>query len=232
MLKRILIIGFLGIAGLNGFTQENAQTDTVPPLELQRQVFIYGMATKYGDQQMAKTALYNILSITPQNIGILDSLALMYYQDQNYASAALVSQDVVNINPDDQLATEIAAVSFENLGVKERAVGFYEKLYLLNNNLGILYQAAYLQYDLKRFAEAVNNVNLLLEHPNAGTENLTIMANQFSTQQIPMIAGVLRLKGMIEIEQGDTDAARQSFTKALELAPSFKLVEQQLKELN
>ncbi len=208
------------------------QADTVPPLELQRQVFVYSLATKYNDNEMAKSALYNILSITPRNVGILDSLALMYFQNGQYASAALVSQDVININPDDMMATEIAAISFETIGVKEKAITYYEKLYLNNDDLGVLYQASFLQYEEQRFSEAKVNLDIIIESPQADNEFLTVQGANRATMQIPMKAGAYRLKGMILLEQGDNEGAKEQYRKGLELAPQFAALKKQLEDLN
>lgn len=229
MRKIILTVTLISGFGFNALSQ---QADTIPPVELQRQVFVYGLATKYGDRQIAKSSLYNILSITPRNIAILDSLALLYFQDSEYASAALVSQDILTYAPDNLLATEIAAISFEALGVKDRAVNYYEKLYLGNNDMGVLYQASLLQYQLKRYAESNVNLDIILGNPESENQFLNVQVNQLNTQQIPMRAGVYRLKGMISQDMGDIAEAKAHYTKALELAPDFNPVKRQLEALN
>ncbi len=227
-----MILALVFVTHLSAQETSEAQADTLPPVELQRQIFVYSMAKKYGDEDMAKTALYNILSITPGNVGILDSLALMYFQKQSYASAALVSQDIVSISPDNMLATEIAATSFENLGVKDRALPYYEKLYLNNNSLTLLYQIAFMQYELKRYTEANTNIDVIMSNSDAANEKLYFSKSQTETQEIPLTAAIHRLKAMIAIAGGDNSEARVQFNKALEIVPDFEVVKIQLQALN
>ena len=100
-MKKILftVLSFVVFNGLYAQENEKIPADTLPPIELQRQVFVYSMAKKYGDEDMAKAALYNILSHTPGNVSILDSLALMYFQKQNFAFGGHKGNCVAAIKP-------------------------------------------------------------------------------------------------------------------------------------
>ncbi|MDH5609334.1 MAG: hypothetical protein OEY56_07620 [Cyclobacteriaceae bacterium] len=206
--------------------------DTIPSIEFQRQIFIYQLAKKYNDATMVKTALYNILSIYPSNTNILDSLALMYFDYQQYASAALVSADIVKMYPDDLLATEIAAISFEQLGVKDRALKYYEKLYLGNNSLALLYQISFMQYSLKRITEAEVNLDLLTG--NAESENFTLIfpTTANDSQDVSLRAAAFRLRALIESEKGNKQAAKDLLKKALEIQPDFQVAKTELAKLN
>lgn len=228
----VLCIGIL-ISTFAAAQEENNPSDSIaPPPAFQRQVFVYSMAKKYNDLDMAKSALYNILSINPNNVAILDSLALIYYEFQEYASAAFVSQDILALNPNDMLAAEIAAISFESLGVKDRALPYYEKLYLNNNNLTLLYQIAFIQYELKRYNEANTNIDIIENDERANDLTLVFAKTQTENQQVPFMAGIHRLKAMIANSQGDTEEAKNQFNKALEIAPDFEIVKIQLQQLN
>lgn len=201
-------------------------------VDFDRQFFIYQLAKKYNDFSMAKTALYNMLSIAPSNVAILDSLAVIYYDYQQYTSSALISQDIVKINPDDMLATELAAVSFDNLGVKARALPYYEKLYLERNDVNILYRMAFLQYELKRYTEGITSVDILIDSEQTKNEVVIFPKNDNENQQVSMLAAAYRLKAMINQQQGNNEEARNNYNKALELAPDFALAKQQLESLN
>ena len=61
-----------------------------------------------------------------------------------------------------KLSKEIAALSFEQIGASERALKYYESLYLLRNDIMILYQLSFLQYRLKRLNEAFTNVDIII----------------------------------------------------------------------
>lgn len=209
---------------------QQAQRDSIP-LELRRQAYIYSLAKKYNDPVVARMALYNILSTNPNSTPIMDSLALLYLDYQQYASAALVAQDVVQINPEDVFAAEIAAVSFDNLGVKTKAVDNYEKMYLATNDLGTLYRVAFLQFELKRFGEAMNNADVLVEDPKSEELNLIFQKSQKENQEISLKASAMRLKGMIAEAQGNTEQAKEFYQKALELEPEFAIAQKELSEL-
>ena len=84
--------------------------------EYKRQKFIYRQALAFNDPDAAKMALYNMIALKPGNIGALDSLSLLYFEQQNWVSAGLVALEAKKLNPNNLLAMEIAATSFENLG--------------------------------------------------------------------------------------------------------------------
>lgn len=216
--------------------QQNQAEQPVPqdsiPFELRRQAYIYELGKKYNDPIISRMALYNILSTNPNSTPIMDSLALLYLDYQQYASAALIAQDAMRVNPGDLFATEVAAVSFDNLGVKTRAVDLYEKLYQANEDLGTLYRVAFLQYDLKRFNEAKTNADILSESPEAEKLKLVFQKTQNENQQISLKASAMRLKGMVAEAQGNVDQAKEFYQKALELEPEFAVVKQQLEQLN
>jgi tetratricopeptide (TPR) repeat protein len=231
-MKKPIVLFFLTFVVLfNVSKAQEAANDSIPP-ELQRNIFVYSLASKYNDQQMTKVALYNILAINPGNVAILDSLALMYFEYRQYASAVLVSQDILSMNPNNMLATEIAAKSFDNLGVKGRSLPYYEKMYLNNQDIVLLYQIAYMQYDLKRFAEAKVNIDAVLASPQADNKRLYFAKNDQQNQEIPLKAAVYRLQALMNIAQNKTTEARDSYNKALEIAPDFQLVKTELQALN
>lgn len=211
--------------------KQQAPTDSLP-FDIQKNAFIYSIASRYSDIEVSRMALYNILAYNPNNVAILDSLALMYVDNQQYASAVLASQDALRINPNDLLATEIAAVSFENLGLKDRSITYYETLYLDNQNITTLYKIAFMQFDLKRFGEALNSADILIASSETAEKNLIFQKNQNQNQEVSMLAAAYRLKGMVEAEKGNIAEAKAHFEKALEVAPDFVIVKYQLEQLD
>ena len=117
-MKYILSTFILASIVLSSYGQQDQSTtpqaDSIPK-EIRANALIYNLAKKYNDPAVTRMALYNLYALNP-SIAILDSLALMYYENQQYASAALTAQDAASYNPNDLLANEIAAVSFDNLG--------------------------------------------------------------------------------------------------------------------
>jgi tetratricopeptide (TPR) repeat protein len=192
----------------------------------------YQAGIRYNDYSIAKHALYNILVENPQNDSILYSLSLLYFQMQQYASAALTAKDVLTFNPDNLGALEIAAVSYENLGVKDKALETYESLYLKTDDFQTLYKMAFLQYETKSYSEAKTNADILLAKKDA--ESLTVSFDTTDGQQkeYPIKAALINLKGLIAKEQGKKPEAKALFEQTLKISPDFQMAKDNLAELN
>ena len=225
----IVFVGF--VASAQNGTQK-AKQDSIP-WELRKNAFIYGIAKNYNDPSVARMALYNLIAENPGNPALYDTLALWYYEYNQLASAALVASDAMRIDPNDLFAAEVAALSFEGLGVKNRAVENYEKMYLANNDLGTLYKIAFLQMDIKRYGEAINNVQVIIDSPKSEEQKLIFPKDdKNNTQQVPLKVAAIRLKGMIEEDRGNTSLAKDLYQKALDMQPDFVVLKQQLADLN
>ena len=231
MKKVLLLIAVL--VGLSSVAQENKTTplDSIPA-ELAKKIFVYNAAKQYNDPVVARVALYNLLAENPSNIQLWDSLSLVYFEQQLYASAALIAQEVVSAVPSDMLAAEIAAISFERLGVKNKALIFYEKMYLNDSDdINTLYKMAFLQNDLKLFEESLTSTDQLLSNPKSKEVKLVFPTEDGKGQEVTMELAVLRLKGMIEASRSDTTKAREFYNQVLKAKPDFEVVKKQLEEL-
>lgn len=194
-----------------------------------QQLSVYQNALKYNDVSVAKNALYNMLALDPSNTSLLDSLAYFYYDYQQYASSLLVSRDILSINANHLPALEIQAVSFEKLGLYDKALNAYESLYLKRDNPYTLYKIGMLQYDLKRHNESKTSLDILLQ--SAEVDSLKVVYNEQGNQQqkeIPMKAALHNFQGMNHLELGNKEAAKQSFEAALKLAPDYKMAKDNL----
>ncbi|XOV95194.1 MAG: tetratricopeptide repeat protein [Bacteroidota bacterium] len=229
---RILISSLLLVMMFFASAQEEKAIpqDSVP-FEVRKQAVLYNLARKYNDLEMQKSALYNLYVFNP-NVAFLDSLAMIYFDQGEYVSAGLIAQDASTINPDDMLAVEVAAVSFDNVGASAKAIDFYEKLYVGNGELGTLYRIMYLQYNVQRYEEAMSNADIIIADPKAKTSNLYFPVSDQQNQLINLEVAAYRMKGMIEQAKGNKGLASQYFNKALELAPSFVVLKKQIEELN
>lgn len=232
MKKIIFAILILGSLPCLTFAQENTEGDTLIPIEVQRQIFVYGASKKYNDKMMQLSTLYNLLAFNRNNSAILDSIALVYFGLQQYVSAALVSVDAVSLNSKDELAAEIAALSFEQIGATERALKYYETLYLLRNDIMILYQVSFLQYRLKRLNEAFTNVGIIIAHAKSNEVQIRFPKNDESEQEVALRTAAKRLKAMIYEEQGNVLEATKTYKDILLISPDFDLVKKQLEDLN
>lgn len=232
-MRRVLFIG-LAIFGL--FLSAQNEPATVPdsiPVELAKKIFIYNASKQYNDHVVTRMALYNLLAENPNNIALRDSLALLYFQQKQFASAALISQEVANLAPDDMFATEIAATSLERLGAKDRALVFYERL-LLNNSssLNYLYKVAFLQYDLALHEEALVSAQLIQDN-EASAESMVIFPTEDEKgQEVSMKIVAVRLMGMVEELRGNKEKAKEYYHAVLKEMPDFEVVKQQLEKLS
>ncbi|HNP18575.1 MAG TPA: tetratricopeptide repeat protein [Fulvivirga sp.] len=238
---RYWIIAFLLITSNYAFGQDQttaSATKQEQPLPTAGQVLTmhyfrtYQAGIRYNDYSIAKHALYNILVENPQNDSILYSLSVLYFQSKQYASAALTAQDVITLNPNNLAAIEIAAVSYENIGALDKALETYESLYLKSDDYETLYKVAFLQYEVKNYAEAKTNADILLGKKEAETLTATFDVAGGQQKEYPIKVALLNLKGLIAKDQGKKEEAKTFFQQALKLAPDFTMAKDSLAELN
>lgn len=208
-----------------------AQDSTYVSNEYAKALALYNKAQKYNDGAVTKQALFEILVINPTDSSAMRSLAELYYNNASYTSSALVGLDFLEKYPNNDIALEIVALSYENLRLYDKAVEYYEKLWLKTENVNIQYQMAYLQYAIKRFAEATANLDLL-ESKIKDEDKIQLTKSDGSIQEVPFRAAMFNLRGLMAVEQGKNDEAKGHFSKALELAPDFEMAKQSLEGLN
>lgn len=191
---------------------------------------VYQLGVKYADVTIARNSLYNLIAQDPNDASLLDSLAYMYYEYQQFTSCLLVCLDILKRNPDHIAALEMSAVSYDNLGLKDKALAAYESIYLRNSSIYTLYRIAVLQLDLNRPTESITNINILLEKEETKTAKISINTDQGS-RQISLEAAVYNLKGLVEASQGQNESAKASYQQALSIEPSFTMAKNNLEEL-
>jgi len=229
-MRNLILLSFIILSVRVSAQQVNPAIDTV---ELAKKIFIYNASKQYNDPTIMRMALYSLLSENPNNVSLRDSLALIYFEQQQYASAALVAQEVVNAVPSDMFAAEIAAISFERLGVKNKALGFYQKMFLNDgDDLNTLYKMGFLQYDLKLYEEASITADQLSTHKLTKETKLIFPTADGKGQEVTMEMAALRLKAMIAAGKEDKVKAKEYFNQVLKAVPTFELVKQQLADLD
>mgnify|MGYP001052191222 CR=1 FL=1 len=236
MLKSKLTLFFILITSLAFAQNEDSTTQSEEKPQTARQVFSnhyafkYQAALRYNDYRVAKDALYSLLVENPQNDSILYSLSAIYFQMQQYASAALSANDLTSRNPDHTGGLEIAANSLENLGARDKALDKYESLYLKTDDYQVLYKIAFLQYELGRYPESLTNADILLAKKETEEMNAVFSENE-AQKEYPIKVALLNLKGLINKAQGNTATAKDFFQQALEIAPEFALAKENLASL-
>lgn len=181
----------------------------------------YQLAVQWNDYDIAKDALYDLIVENQGNDSTVTDLAVYYYQNQKYPSAVLVAQTLLKRNPKNPGALEIAAIGYENLGVYDRALQSYESLYLLQNNLNVLYKMAALQLQLKRYREAAASADILLAAKDIDSLKIGYTMPDNKTKDFAMRVAILNMKGVAALEQSDKVSAKKFFEQALAIAPDF-----------
>lgn len=191
----------------------------------------YATAIQWNDYDVAKDALYDLIVENPGNDSLITDLAVYYFQNQKYASSVLVSQELLKRNPKNTTALEISASGYEGLGVLDRSLQNYESLYLLTNNITVLYKMAFMQHQLKRYAESLASVEILLVKKDIETIVASFNDAKNNPKDYPLKVAILNLKGMILRDQGDKVGAKKQFEQALAVAPDFVLAKQAIAEM-
>ncbi|MEB2782277.1 tetratricopeptide repeat protein [Algoriphagus sp. C2-6-M1] len=191
----------------------------------------YQLALRYNDVGAAKNSLYHLIVRNPDDIRYVEMLGTLYYEAGQAMSAALVSMDVLTVNDKSITSLEIAAYSLEQVGALEKALPYFESLYLLSGDNFSLYKTGFIQYSLKKYPEALNSMNMLVK--NAKPEDkVGFPKSQTETQEVSMKAAALNLKGMIYLDQGSKIEAKTAFEEAISLDPSFDLAKENLVKTN
>jgi tetratricopeptide (TPR) repeat protein len=188
----------------------------------------YNISLRYNDVQVAKNALYDLMLLEPANTSYLDSLAYMYFEFNQYASAALVSRDALKQNPNNQVMLQIGAKSLDQLGALDQSLKMYQKLYNISDDAYALYEVIQKQYALKKFEDAMINSELLLGKPLVNGSQVYAEDAEGNQIQIPFKAVVKNLQGLIARGQGDEESAKKYFNSALSLAPNYALAQENL----
>ncbi|MBN7812684.1 hypothetical protein J0A68_17145 [Algoriphagus sp. H41] len=234
-MKRTLILLLLAFCAGNLTAQTN---DSLPKLDPKLKAVLnatdqaaYQIAMSYSDVGIAKTKLFDLMVRNPEDMRYREALANLYFDAQQYASAALVSMDILKVNDKNIGALEIAAYSLEQLGALDRALPHFESLYLLTGDNFSLYKSGFIQYNLKRYEEAMNSVTMLVKNAKAD-EKIGFPKSQTETQQISMKAAALNLKGLIYLDQNSKAEAKTAFNEAIAMDPAFDQAKENLKKTN
>jgi len=181
----------------------------------------YQVASRFGDSDVARDALYDLIIEYPGNDSLFMELGVMYFEAQKFTSAVLVGQELLARNPKNPTALELTGSAFEALNLKDKALQNFETLYLTTNSFPALYKMAFLQYDVKRFTEAQATTDILLSRKEADEIKVTFNTAEKKSKDYPIRLSVLNLKGMIARDSGDKAGAKKYFEQVLAIAPDF-----------
>ncbi len=229
---RLLVVMML-LASLPVLAQEAPTTEANENIRKRNETDqrVYQLAMRYNDMAVARVKLLELIERNPNNSRYGELLATLYFDTNQFSSAALIALDVLEINDRSTEALEIAAYALEQIGALERSLTQFERLYLLTDDIFALYKTSFLQYSLKRYDEAMNSINMLVKNSKSAEEKLGFPIAENQNQEVSMRAAALNLKALVYIEQGSKEDARKAFEEALALEPEFKLAKDGLRDL-
>ena len=226
------IVMILAILSLSVSSELKAQNNDVKNTQLYKLFQMkYVFGRKYNDSNVAKDALYSMIAMDPNDDSLKMVLCYYYFEQNQYASSLFVSLDLLSRHPDNEDAMKINAMSYENMGVRDKAIEVYESLYLKTNEVNVLYQAAMLQFELERYNECTASLDIVLKDPQSKALKLNFAKTETEQQEVSLAAAAYNMKGMLEKRQGNKTEAKSLFEKAIELEPEFVLAAQNLKDL-
>ena len=184
-------------------------------------ILVYSQAIAYNDVATAINSLHHIIAKEGAQSLYKDSLALLYFNSNNYLSSYLLSTELLEKKATDLSLLEINALSIVNLGDNKKAVTAFEKLFSLSKNQYHGYQLASIQLGLKRFGEAQLSIEQSLQCTELKDMKIQFPIDKQQYQQVPIKAALFNLKGMAAYQLKDNQTALKSFEQALLLFPDF-----------
>tara|TARA_R110001592_G_scaffold25026_2_gene95693 strand:- start:1468 stop:2157 length:690 start_codon:yes stop_codon:yes gene_type:complete len=207
------------------------QDSTYLSNEYAKAMAVYNQAQLYNDIEVQKAALYDMLVLDPGDSSVMRTLSEYYYNNRRYTSSALVAMDLLKKYPGNMVATEIAALSYEQLRIYDKAIEYYQEMWLKLDDNNILYQIAYLQYSIKRYEEASTNIGIL-ESKLKDDAMITLTKQDGTTQDVKFKAALKNLSGLMALDQANKVEAKARFNEALALSPDFEAAKMGLAEAN
>jgi tetratricopeptide (TPR) repeat protein len=189
-------------------------------------------ALSFGDKTVAANAMYSIILMEGPKSVYKDSLAYLYFNDRNFISCFLVTNDILKNSPGNLDLMEMNAISLESMGATEKAVEAYQNLFVKTNNNYHAYKLAGLQFAMNKFVEAYASIKNADKLPDDGQVKITFQVNKNYNQNVDLKAAIAYLEGIIAQNLTKNNEAKLSFERAIKLYPEFVLAKTKLDALN
>jgi tetratricopeptide (TPR) repeat protein len=238
-MKKIFIVSVVLMHQI-GFSQEKKKQEPVPASSVSSPVAVdffamhmnaYKTAVKYFDLQAAATALYSAMAVKPERTDLLDSLTYLYFAAERYGQVYLLGEDILKRDEKRNDIREMVAIAKQSLNMTKEALADYERLYADSKELQYLYQAATLQYQLKRYGECLVSLDQIIKNSESSNKQISIKNQDGSSQNVPMKAAALNVKGICAMEVNQDEEAKANFNEALKVFPDFILAKNNLNYL-
>lgn len=213
----VMFVSFIGIA----------QNSVEVELELKKMQ----QALRYGDKEVALSKMYNVIALQGSESTYKDSLAYLYFNKRSYLSCFLVSNDVLERNPDNMNILEMSVISLESIGAKSKAIEGYKILLSKTNKSYHAYKLAGLQYE----ANALEDALVTIKNADKLSEDLittiSFQVNPNYNQKVKLKPSIAYLEGIIAKSLNKNDEAKVAFERAVLLFPDFVLAKSELSAL-
>jgi tetratricopeptide (TPR) repeat protein len=185
-------------------------------------------ALKYGDKTVAANSMFSLIALEGPTSTYRDSLAYLYFNERNFVSCFLVTNDLLKNNPENVDILEMNAISLESIGALEKAIEKYKSLLIKSNNNYHAYKIAGLQFAMNKFDEALVSVKKADQLADKAEVNVNFQVNKNYNQNVPLKPAIAYLQGLIELNLDKKAEAKLSFQRALKLFPEFTLAKSKL----
>ncbi|MBI9041413.1 hypothetical protein [Lutibacter sp.] len=185
-------------------------------------------ALKYGDKTVAANSMFSLIALEGPTSTYRDSLAYLYFNERNFVSCFLVTNDLLKNNPENVDILEMNAISLESIGALEKAIEKYKSLLIKSNNNYHAYKIAGLQFAMNKFDEALVSVKKADQLSDKAEVNVNFQVNKNYNQNVPLKPAIAYLQGLIELNLDKKAEAKLSFQRALKLFPEFTLAKSKL----
>lgn len=230
---RVIATGLL-LSGLLLAQKKSQKTETPAPTAVQPTIpqKVYERGLKYNDPFTQIQALHWRLAIEGERFGLRDTLAQAYFQAGFYRQAIAVAEELLKEQPRNADLAELRAVSYFYLQDTKGALDAYEKLYEISQSPAHLYQVITLQFNLQRYGECQANIDRLLNTPESEKLTVRISTPDGQTQEVPLRAAALNVRGVLFRLHKEYDKAQKAFEEALKIYPNFLLAKGNLEDLS
>lgn len=188
-------------------------------------------ALAYGDKNVAISKMYDIIALQGATSVFKDSLAYLYFNNREYLSCFLVTNDVLERKPDNIEILEMNTVSLESIGAKAKAAEGYEKLLIKSNRAFHAYKIASLHLETNKLEDAYTAIKKANTLPIEENVSISFRVNASYDQDVKLKPAIAYLEGIIAVQLKKNAEATAAFKRAVQLFPEFVLAKTQLSSL-
>ncbi|MBT3801357.1 MAG: hypothetical protein HOD63_11965 [Bacteroidetes bacterium] len=204
------------------------EKDNFPAKVSKHNRLVFDQAFKTGDVNTAISSAQELLVYDTGNYDLMDTLASLYLNKENYNAAFNFSKKMLSLKTDDPKGIEIYAKSAANLNLSQEAINGYSKLYELDNKTAYLYEIAVQNYNIGNMANGETIIESIINTPASKQEMYRVRIAVNTFQNVPVISMCYYFLGTLNELQGQTKDAQSYFMEALENAPEFILAKNKI----